>query len=125
MQHHYTFHSTLSANKHFVQKCQKYHQQCTYIFFSQSRPEFHGKDVCGYINDDGELEVENLSILSTDCSKECRNDIKLKDGNFNISTDGGLQIPKLGERQQVNIVTKCKDVIRCIYFLKLLVGILY
>ena len=68
----------------------------SYFDLIQERPHLRKKEVCGFIDEEPEKFKENNV-----CPKECRDNILLLDGDFNVDDNGKLQITKFGDFQQV------------------------
>jgi len=60
------------------------------------RSEFRKKEVCGFPN----RETPELFKEDKVCPKECRDNILLLDGDFNVDNNGNLQVTKFGDFQQ-------------------------
>jgi len=59
------------------------------------RPQFRNKEVCGFPNEETPKGFKENNV----CPKECRDDLLLLDGDFEVD-DGNLQITKFGDFQQ-------------------------
>jgi len=60
------------------------------------RPELRKKEVCGFPSEEKPKPFKEDNV----CPKECRDNILLLDGDFDVDANGNLQITKFGDFQQ-------------------------
>jgi len=60
------------------------------------RLQFREKEVCGFLDREKPEKFKEDNV----CPKECRDNILLLDGDFNVEANGNLQITKFGDFQQ-------------------------